>query len=368
MSKERLFWLAWSQIEGVGPVLQKRLASHFKTLAAAWQASPCDLQGVNGIGAKLAGIIGRQRSRVDWDACQERSSDLITPADASYPALLFEIPDPPPVLYYQGNLDLLSVCQLRPGVGVVGTRHPSDYGKRWTGRLTRALCQAGFPIISGLAEGIDRVAHVSCLEAQSSTIAVLGTGVDVFYPVRNQALQQAIAQRGLLLSEYPPGTPPDRAHFPQRNRIIAGLSRAILVTEAPQKSGALITARLANDYGRDVFVLPGTLDNPLCQGCLDLANQGAQLVVGDKELVALLGGIPVEPLPEQTTLATVILPELAPELLAVFQAVPETAQSFDVILNQLGSQAPGHVLSVLTQLEIQGLVHKVPGTQTYQRC
>jgi DNA processing protein len=287
-------------VEGVGPITLKRIQAYFGDLASAWAANAIDLQAVEGIGSKLATAIAQQRPNLDLTP---PAVPFLTPADGAYPALLFEIPDPPPVLYYQGQLELLPQCQTQPAAAIVGTRSPSDYGRRWTRRISAALSRAGLTVVSGLADGIDREAHDSCLQHQGSTIAVLGTGVDVVYPRQNLDLHRAIAQRGLLLSEHPPGTPPDRVHFPRRNRIIAGLSRATLVTEAPAKSGALITARLANDYGRDVYVLPGSLDNPRCRGCLELVNQGAQLVLAEDTLVAALGAIPVESLPQSPTAA-----------------------------------------------------------------
>lgn len=347
----------------MGAILQKRLACHFGTLAAAWEASPDALQQVEGVGPKLAWAIAKQRPHLKPEAVFPHEAPFITPADPTYPELLYEIPDPPPVLYYQGNLALLSACQLTPAVGIVGTRHPSEYGRRWTRRLTKALCRNSLPILSGLAAGIDQEAHQSCLEVHGDTIAVLGTGVDVVYPYRNRELHRAIAQSGLLLSEHPPGTKPDRTHFPRRNRIIAGLSRAILVTEAPSKSGALITANLANDYGRDVFVVPGSLDNDRCHGCLGLVEQGAHLVLGEKMLLTALGSIPptVAHEPEPAS-----LPNLEPHLLQVFQAVPGEAQLLDNIVQQT-SMPTGDVLSALVHLELMGLVRHLPGMQ-YQRC
>lgn len=368
MGHDRAFWLAWSQIQGVGPVLLKRLQGHFGTLASAWEASPAELQAVEGIGIKLAGAIAQQRHaiRPDPQAAAQDASQWITPADEAYPRLLFEIPDPPPVLYYRGDLGLLRACQVRPAVGIVGTRSPSDYGRRWTQRLSATLAQAGIVILSGLAEGIDRVAHQSCLDRQGHTIAVLGTGVDGIYPRSNRDLQGAIARSGLLLSEYPDGTPPDRSHFPRRNRIIAGLSRAVIVTEAPIKSGALITAKLANDYGRDVYVLPGSLDNDRCRGCLALLNQGAQLILDEASLLQSLGEIPVETVAASEP-EPLLPPDLPPSLERVLQAVTGEAISLDAIVDSTQNLATGDVLSALTQLELLGLVTQLPGQQ-YQRC
>ncbi|MEM9769893.1 MAG: DNA-processing protein DprA [Cyanobacteria bacterium P01_D01_bin.71] len=365
MSSERTFWFAWSQIPGMGPILQKRLAQHFGSLAAAWTAATDELLAVDGIGLKLAWAIAEQRSQCNLDIFKDASGQFITPADEAYPDLLYEIPDPPPILYYDGNLDLLAACQQRPAVGIVGTRSPSEYGKRWTSRLTKTLCRANFLIISGLADGIDRVAHETCLHAHGQTIAVLGTGVDVIYPYRNRDLHRVIAQSGLLLSEHPPGTQPEKVHFPRRNRIIAGLSRAILVTEAPRKSGALITARLGNEYGRDVFALPGSLDNHRCHGCLDILSQGAQMILREDTLIAALGAIPVEASAAVTPMPP---PDLPPPLLVVFQAVTVEARSLDAIVQQVADLSTGDILSALTQLELMGLVSSIPGTQQYQLC
>ncbi len=364
VSQERALWFALGQIPGLGPILQKRLATHFGSLEAAWAASPDQLLAVEGIGLKLGWAIAEHRSQLDLSQVATAPGEFVTPADAAYPDLLYEIPDPPPVLYYQGDLDLLSACQRRPGVGVVGTRSPSDYGKRWTRRITKTLSRAGFLILSGLAAGIDREAHQSCLDVDGATIAVLGTGVDVVYPYRNQDLHQAIGRSGLLLSEHPPGTQPERVHFPRRNRIIAGLSRALLVTEAPRKSGALITARLANDYGRDVFALPGTLDNVRCHGCLDILSQGAQMILREDTLIEALGAIPVAA--SEPTVKP--LPSLAPPLQTVFQAVAPEVRSLDAIVQQVAELSTGDILSALTQLELMGLVSNLPGTQQYQRC
>ena len=367
---ERVFWFVWSQVEGLGPILQKRLALHFGSLEAAWEASTDRLRQVEGIGVKLTEAIAQQRPQLNPDMVSPPAVPFLTPVDDAYPTLLYEIADPPPVLYYQGNLDLLKACQTGAGVGIVGTRGPSDYGRRWTRRLTITLSRAGFLIISGLADGIDRIAHQSCLDTKGHTIAVLGTGTDVVYPYRNRDLYGAIADAGLLLSEYPPGTQPDRVHFPRRNRIIAGLSRAVLVTEAPQKSGALITAYLANDYGRDVFALPGSLDNSRCYGCLALVNQGAHLILGERMLLDTLGDIPTERAQTKTTQQLAIsqpAPELDPQLAQVFQAISEEAKSLDAIVEHSGKLPTGDVLSALVQLELMGLVSQLPGMQ-YQRC
>lgn len=372
MGDERAYWLAWSRIKGVGPVLLKRLLHRFGTLEAAWQAPPAALLEVDGIGLMLADQIQTQRSQIhpaqQLENHLHHSPQFLTPADGAYPPLLLEIADPPPVLYYRGRLDLLQRVQQGVGVGIVGTRSPSPYGIRWTRRLTQALVQQGAVIVSGLAQGIDREAHQQTLQQGGDTIAVLGTGVDQVYPMAHRALQQAIATDGLVLSEYADGTAPDRSHFPRRNRIIAGLSRITLVTEAPSRSGALITARLANDYGRDVYALPGSLDNAISRGCLELIAQGAHPVMDEGTLPAALGTLPTldRRAPATTPLDPVadgtadVIANLAPDLAQVFAAIPTDPATLDQLVQQL-PLATATVLSALVQLELLGLVHQEPG-------
>lgn len=392
MSEERAFWLAWSQVAGVGPTLLQRLYRHFGTLANAWEASASDLEAVEGVGPQTARAAVADRSRYDPIAFlhqhEQENPHFWTPADSGYPRLLREISDPPPVLYYDGTVNEEDDLSWQQAIAIVGTREPSDYGRRWTRRISATLAQAGYTIVSGLAEGIDTEAHASCLGARGRTIAVLGTGVDVVYPWSNRRLTEQIRQDGgLLLSEYPAKTQPDRTNFPRRNRIIAGLCRAILVLEAPHKSGALITAQLANDYGRDVYALPGSLDNARCKGCLELINQGAHLILSEKHLLDLLGEmpelvpkqspnvqlslldippLPIEPLPKFAV--ETVQPELnlKPPLDRVLQAVSFEPTTFDLIVQQVNLET-GLVLSALSQLELMGLIAQLPGMR-YQKA
>jgi DNA processing protein len=369
--QERAAWLAWTQVSGIGPVMMRRLQQRFTTLASAWAAPLPELETVDGIGEKVLKAIAATRPKLDPETFLEshlkRNPHFWTPADVNYPRLLQEIPDSPPVLYYRGRPGLLD--GLTPGVGVVGTRDPSEYAKRWTRKLSGTLAKNGFTIISGMAEGIDTQAHWGCLEAGGQTIAVLGTGTDVTYPPRNQMLHQRILEAGLVLSEYPAGTQPNRAHFPRRNRIIAALSRALLVMEAPRQSGALITAYQANDYGRDVYVLPATLDNPKATGCLGLMTKGAQLILGEGHLLEALGSIPSLDLapPARITPPLPINPALSPELQTVVEllrslcvASGETSIAFDYLVEQ--ANQPAHQLSsALLQLELLGVISQLPG-------
>ena len=352
----------------------RRLDEHFGSLESAWEASYSGLLAVSGIGEQTAAAVVKDRRRIDPETLlaqhQQTNPNFWTLIDADYPRWLREIPDSPPVLYYQGQIAPLESEGLQPAVAIVGTRKPSDYGRRWARRLSIALAQAGVTVVSGLAEGIDTEAHQSCLEAGGRTIAVVGTGLDIVYPQFNRRLAEQIARQGLVLSEYAAGTPPDRGHFPRRNRIIAGLCRATLVIEAPQKSGSLITARQANEYGREVYALPGTLDNPLAGGCLSLIAQGAQVILGESELLEMLGTLP--PLLKQpdapaqlSFLSSAAIPDLEPELQQVFQAVGLEPTAVDLIVQNTGL-ATGAVLSALAQLEIMSLISQLPGMR-YQR-
>lgn len=374
MVEERAFWLAWSQLNGVGPVLLRRLQKHFGSLGTAWEAHTSALVEVEGVGIQTADAIASERQNRYPAALLEQhereNPHFWTPADADYPRLLLETPDPPALLYYHGTVNLLENQGTTPTVAIVGTRDPSDYGRRWTRRLTTTLAQSGFTVVSGLAEGIDTEVHRSCLSLHGRTLAVLGTGVDVVYPWSNRHLQQQVVEHGLLLSEYPAGTQPDRTHFPRRNRIIAGLSRATIVMEAPERSGALITAHMANDYGRDVYVLPGSLDNHKAIGCLHLLNKGAQVILSEAHLLEMLGSLPQ--LPPTSSQPAALPLDLEPELANVLQILTNVSQEngveslpFDAIVQQSQLQA-GAVSSALLQLELMGLIAQQPGMR-YQR-
>ncbi|MCG6136111.1 MAG: DNA-processing protein DprA [Nostoc sp. LLA-1] len=371
MGEERAYWLAWAQISGIGPVLLRRLHQHFGTLSTAWNANKAQLAAVEGFGGQTLEKVVQQRSRLHPETLltqhQQENPHFWTPADADYPRLLLETPSPPPMLYYRGEVDLSENLGQKPLVGIVGTRRPSDYGIRWTRQISTALAKNGFTVVSGMAEGIDTESHLATMKAGGRTIAVLGTGVDVIYPQKNRDLYKQILSQGLVVSEYPGKTPPDRTHFPRRNRIIAGLSRAILVMEAPVKSGALITATYANEFGRDVYALPGRIDDHPSQGCLKLLSQGASMILRElDELLKMLGAIPqldaVEtiPIPEKLS-----VPNLSPELQQIIDAIACDILPFDLIVQHTGMNA-GEVSSALLQLELMGLVSQLPGMR-YQK-
>ncbi|MEG4250036.1 DNA-processing protein DprA [Microcoleus sp. Pol10D4] len=383
MLEERAYWLAWSQINGIGPILLQRLHQNFKSLAEAWAAKPVDLMRIEGFGKQIIETVVQERTKLNPEEFIEKhlikNPCFWTPADSDYPRLLLEIPNPPPVLYYRGNVDRKENHGITPTVAIVGTRSPSEYGRRWSRKISTALAKSGFTVVSGLAAGIDTEAHTGCLEAGGRTFAVVGTGVDIVYPKQNERLCDRILQQGLVISEYPAGTQPNRTNFPRRNRIIAGLSRATIVIEAPHKSGALITAYQANDFCRDVYVLTGRLDDERSFGCLELLSKGAHPILpssdrllSEDRLLEMLGAMPKLDRAEQLSLfppnPTVEKqgPPLEPELAKVLSAIESGPISFDVIVEAAGLEA-GTVSSILLQLELLGLVSQLPGMR-YQRC
>ena len=374
--EERGYWLAWSQMNGVGSISIQRLKQHFQTLETAWKATANELIQVDGFGKQTVEKIIQQRSQFNPEEFLEqhtvKNPNFWTPADSDYPRLLLEIPTFPPVLYYRGIVELQENQGITPIVAIVGTRTPTEYGRRWTRKISITLTRRGFTIVSGMAAGIDTEAHRSCLEVGGRTIAALGTGVDIVYPKENRQLCERVMNQGLLISEYPAGTKPNPRHFPQRNRIIAGLSRATFVMEAPQKSGALITAHVANEFCRDVYVLPGRLDDENSQGCLKLINGGASMIPVDlEELLEQLGAMPPLDTPQQLSLFDTQpeppkpLPDLDPELTQVLQVLTSEATAFDQIIVHVNLEA-GNVSAALLQLELFGFVEQLPGMR-YRR-
>jgi DNA processing protein len=361
MEQERAYWLAWSQISGIGAVSLKKIHQHFGSLQVAWNAKAIAFGEIEGISGKAAVAIQQNRPKhlpAELLAQHlEQNPQFWIPEDQLYPRLLAEIPSSPPLLYYQGQVEPEENLGSKPMIGIVGTRDPSEYGKRWTKKLTQALVSHGFGIVSGMAAGVDAIAHHTALEAKGRTIAVLGTGVDTIYPMSNRELYRRLTDCGLIVSEYPAQTPPDRGHFPARNRIIAGLCRAVLIIEAPQRSGALITARFANDFCRDVYVLPGSLDNSRSLGCLGLLNSGAHVILGIEHFLEMLGTMPcLDYLP--TTAKP--KPKLNLELAPIYDLINHESISVDAIAEQTGLEV-NLILAALSELEMMDLVMQLPG-------
>ena len=276
------------------------------------------------------------------DAGAERGLTLVTIADDEYPCQLRDLHDPPPVLWSRGDWTALR----DPVVAVVGTRRATSYGRRVTQEMVTSLARAGASIVSGMAIGIDAIAHTAALETVGRTIAVLGTGVDVPYPRAHTALHRDIGERGLILSEVPPGAHSDKGSFPRRNRIIAGLARLTIVVEAPERSGALITSRCALDLGRDVAAVPGPIDSPQSFGANELIREGAHPITSVAEALRLAGLDP----PARRT------PRLADESeTRIWTALESAAVSLDALCGRVALPV-AECLTTVTALELRGVI------------
>lgn len=286
---------------------------------------------------------------------EDQSNHVVTLADSSYPQALLQTPDPPPLIYAKGRIELLN----HDALAVVGSRSATPQGVANAESFARALSDAGLTVVSGLALGIDAAAHRGGLAGSASSIAVVGTGLDIVYPARNRALAHRLAEQGAIISEFPLGTPALASNFPRRNRLISGLTRGCLVMEAALQSGSLITARLANDLGKDVFAVPGSIHSPLSKGCHLLIKQGAKLVENAQdileELSMLAHGMPAQELVDAAT----------PQTSALLDHLGFDPCDIDTLCSRCGLKSDA-VSSLLTQLEIEERVAALPGG-LYQR-
>ncbi len=280
---ERSVYLAFSILPGIGPVKFKKLIKHYGSAKSAWSSTRSDIELV--LGKSLTEKFESFRKEFDAERYEseliKKKIDFITLSDKDYPPLLRQISNPPIVLFVKGNSKILRFTQNdNRAIAIVGTRHITSYGKQITQMFAKELSESGLVIVSGLAYGVDGVAHKATIDVKGKTIAVLGNGVDQAYPRENQRLYEEILDSGsLIISEYPPGTPPSVGSFPARNRIVAGLSNGILVTEGASDSGSLITANFGLEFGRKVFAVPGPITSSLSAAPLRLIEKGAKLVV-----------------------------------------------------------------------------------------
>ena len=374
-------WMRLALTEGIGPVLIRRLIEAAGSVEAACEARDSLLRKVEGIGsAKARSIAESMRiAKVDQEieTCRRMGIWLICPDDANYPTLLKDIPDPPAVLYLKGAFEARDLNAL----AIVGSRRCSYYGREQAERFAALLAGVGFTVISGGARGVDSSAHRGAMShPQGRTIAVLGSGIDVAYPPENASLFEQIAQRGAVVSEYPLGTPPLKDNFPRRNRIVSGMSRGVLVVEADDRSGALITARQAcDDHGRTVFAIPGRVDNPLSAGPHKLIRDGAVLTENIGNILDNL-----DPLPQSAREETLLIPATDAKPVARDSADEPPPPDLGLtdrqrlILSHLAdplhvdglvertSLAVQDVLLELTLLSLKGVVKRVEG-QTYVR-
>lgn len=355
-------WLRLLETPGVGRETARRLLAAFGSPQAVLAATIDDRrQFVSASAATALARPGESHPALLADTLAWLSADprhhLIPLGDPDYPAALLETADPPLVLYGRGRLELLR----RASLAIVGSRNATVQGRENARAFAAHLGGAGLTIVSGLALGIDAAAHEGALDTPGGTIAVVATGLDQAYPRRNGALAARIADRGLVLGEYSLGVPPLREHFPQRNRIIAGLTRGTLVVEATLQSGSLITARLAVEAGRDVFAMPGSIHSPQAKGCHALIKQGAKLVESGQDVLDELGLPP--PLAGET-------PDAAPAGAAarpnpLLDALGHDPLGLDELVSRTGWSA-AELNARLLELELAGQVERLPG-QRFQR-
>ena len=355
--------LLLSLISGVGPKSRQSLLAHFGTPAAVLAAAPSELRSVPGIGPKLAGAILRARQEIDAAAeiafCRQNGVSIVAESDAAYPRALREIHDPPGVLFVRGAIqpnDALAIA-------IVGSRHATHYGQEQAERLAGSLSRAGLTIVSGLARGIDAAAHRGALAAGGRTIAVLGSGVLNIYPPEHDKLADEVIARGALVSETHVRAAPVSGAFPQRNRLISGMSLGVIVVEAALQSGALITARHAMEQGREVFAVPGRVDNRMARGCHRLIRDGAKLVETAEDVLEELGPLVAAATRDDGTVvhhpAELLLNEPEQQVLAAIKGSPT---SIDEVISASGLPTP-QVLATLSVLEMRRLVRRLSGNQ-----
>ncbi len=364
MPDNRLGWIALNLMPGVGPVLSRRLAEVFGSPASVFSAPDSQLAQQRGIDVSLAKRLAsfnwKETAEKELAKAQRLGCRLVTLEDKDYPEMLRLLAFPPPVLYLRGVFQ----PEDRQALAVVGSRNPSQYGLSAAKAIVRDLVNAGFIIVSGLARGIDAIAHRTALEAGGRSVAVLAHGLHRVYPEANKKLHDQLITQGAIVSEFPLGVNPRPAYFPRRNRIISGLARGVLVVEAGPVSGALITARWAGEQGREVFAVPGSYNAWLCRGTHALIQDGAKLVTGIQDI---LDELPTQHVPPDTNRRPedFIRPELNSGQSAIFQAL----ETEELHVDQLAAVSKLPVNQVLTELlimELKGLVHSSPG-QVYFR-
>jgi DNA processing protein len=350
-------------VSGVGPRTRQQLLAHFGSAENVLAASISQLREVGGVGPKLAKSIVEARSSTDAEKelqrCRATNVEVLVEGSDGYPRMLAEIPDPPGALFIRGRIE----ASDRLAIAIVGTRHATPYGIAQAERLASGLSRAGYTIISGLARGIDSAAHQAALAAGGRTIAVLGSGVLNVYPPENDRLATEITKAGAVISESPPLAPPLSGAFPQRNRIVTGLSLGVIVVEASDRSGALISARHASEQGREVFAVPGRVDSRTSKGCHRLLKEGAKLVESVDDVLEELGPlVDTTPQPDGREIRHPAELQLNEQERAVLEAIQLEPTNIDevVVVSKLGVS---RVLSTLSVLEMRRLIRRVTGNR-----
>ena len=358
----REYLISLNSINGLGPVRIQRLIEFCGSPKNALETPPQLLAEKKLITQSCIGewktgkLLDIAHKQLEF--CKDNKISVLIRTDEDYPAYLNEIFAPPPVLYVKGDVKTLSCHAL----GIVGTRNPSSYGVSCTRAITAKLCER-VVITSGLARGIDTVAHECCLDRGGKTVAVLGCGVDRIYPSENKNLAERICQNGALVSEFPPGTPPETYNFPRRNRIISGISCGVLVVEAGQKSGALITANYALQQNRTVFAIPGPINSPMSAGTFRLIKDGAVPVSKSEDIFEHISSVSsvslFAPLPQSAGTQPSDLDE---EEMEIWETLSDEPVRIDIIAEQCGKQIP-QLLGIMLNLELKGAVTQISGQQ-----
>ncbi len=354
MNGAKAYWVGFHLVKGLGPTRFRRLLETFGSLEAAWNAGPKAWREA-GLSSSLIHQLRQIQASVDLPGLlarwQAQGIQVLTWEDAHYPQRLRHIPQAPPVLYVRGAL----LPEDEWAIAVVGTRKVTAYGRQVTQEVVEVLARQGLTVVSGLARGVDGLAHKTALDAGGRTIAVLGSGVDRVYPPEHRKLARRILEQGALVSDYPPGTPPEARNFPPRNRIIAGLSLAVVIVEAGEKSGALVTAAFAADQGREVFAVPGSVYAPQSRGTNRLIQQGASPLLRPEDVLEALD---LELIPLRRQARRMWAP--TPEEQQVLACLGPTPLHVDEVSRQVGRPVQ-EVLATLALLELKGLVRQVGG-------
>ena len=375
---EQLHWLALRMTPGLGAKTAVQLIQAFRTPQAIFRASKSEIEAAgasSGLARNLASGCAFEDAASQMQRLPDAGASLIPFTSDQYPSQLKEIYDPPPVLFARGRIELLETL----AIAVVGTRHPTEYGKAAADRLAKDLADAGLTVVSGMARGIDTAAHKAVLEAGGNTIAVFGCGVDELYPAEKRKLADKIAQQGLILSDFPLGTPPYPQNFPIRNRIVSGLSLGVLIVEGGQYSGSAITARLAAEQGREVFAVPGNITSKMSWGPNLLIKQGAKLVQDWNDVVTELKPAdrrwladrfrqqldlldPNDPVTEPGAAASSSMNPMTGVGRAILASLnPDTPVPLDHLVESLQPISASELIAALFELEINGLVRQLPG-------
>jgi DNA processing protein len=357
--ENRTDWLALHLIPGLGNIACKNLLMKFGSPESIFSAGLSDLMEVEGVRKEVAERIVKREytsspSKVQRSV-ERLGARMISCTHPDYPAGLREIHDPPMLLYLKGN----DIPPNLTFVAVVGSRNPTPYGMKASEMIGQGLGRRGVGVVSGMARGIDSAAHWGCLEGRGFTLAVLGTGIDVLYPASNAKLHDKIIEKGALISEFPPGTPPEPKNFPIRNRIISGMSKAVVVVEATLKSGSLITASLALEQGREVLAVPGSVNSFKSTGCHFLIKQGARLVENADDILDELG-LNYDHIPKSDSFKEAPAPPLEEDEKKVYGMIGDYPVHIDEIARE-GKLEPGEASSILMKMELKGLVRQLPG-------